>query len=128
MNFRRWVQIFSLVCFWGLLIAVLNGFTSAFQVDLFLKFDPSAVAVSALAGRTLAFGVVPAIIVLLLGLLLGRFFCGYVCPMGTTLDAADKLFGVPPIKRKNTTFLRPLKYLVLTFMMVAALFGVSFVF
>ncbi len=128
MNFRRWVQTFCLVIFLGLLATALSGVASSLKVDFFLALDPSVALITAASGRLLLVGFLPAVCVVILGLVLGRFFCGYVCPMGTTLDVADKLFGVRYKKQKKPTQLRPVKYLVLIFLVGASLLGVSLVF
>ncbi|MBU2515783.1 4Fe-4S binding protein [bacterium] len=128
MDFRRWVQTFCLVVFIVLLVTVLSGVKTSFNVDFFLTLDPSIVLITSVSSRTFLFGYLPAVVVVILGLLLGRFFCGYICPMGTTLDVADSLFGVSHKKQKKLYQLRSIKYLLLVFLIGASLFGVSFVF
>lgn len=66
---------------------------------------------------------VPAAVLLALTLLLGRFFCGWVCPMGVTLDATDRALrpkrgddSKEPLKWKRA------KYAVLIAALVAAYF------
>ncbi|MBW2503688.1 MAG: 4Fe-4S binding protein, partial [Deltaproteobacteria bacterium] len=65
----------------------------------------------------------PALVVLLLTVLFGRFFCGWVCPLGTTLDGCGKLVG-----RGRRAFVpgwRRVKYLLLIGLGTATLFGVQ---
>ncbi len=57
----------------------------AFQENVFLRAEP----LNALLSRGGAFGitfVLPAILLLLLTLPTGRFFCGWICPLGTCFD------------------------------------------
>ncbi|MBW1799607.1 MAG: 4Fe-4S binding protein [Deltaproteobacteria bacterium] len=71
---------------------------------------------------------VPAAIVFLLTPLIGRVFCGYICPMGTTLDFGGKIFGFREKAPPQGGRLLSLKYLLLVFIFGAAILGVSLVF
>lgn len=127
-RFRRSVQLFFLLLFLFLLtIASVSGLSMA-ALDLFLLMDPSLVAVTAISGRVLLFGFIPAALVLLSGPLIGRVFCGYICPMGTTLDGTDALFGSAGKKSLFSSRLINIKYLVIVFLAGAALLGVSYIF
>ncbi len=126
--FRRFVQTLCLLLFLALLTLASFSGVSMVSLDLFLQMDPALVLISALSGRVLLLSFIPAALVLLSAPFMGRLFCGYVCPMGTTLDGTDSLFG--PGKRK-VRFSNPLfriKYLVLAFLVGSALLGVSYVF
>ncbi|MCD4717788.1 MAG: 4Fe-4S dicluster domain-containing protein [Desulfobacterales bacterium] len=127
-TFRRAVQIFSLILFLLLLtLAVLSTDTPT-PLDLFLLLDPVLIALTAISARILAVAFIPAFLVLLVTLFFGRIFCGYMCPMGTTLDGGDKLFRPQGKKRPQTGKLSLLKYIVLFFLLGASILGVSFVF
>jgi len=127
-RFQRLIQTFCLVLFLALLtVASISGISIS-SLDLFLQMDPGLVFISAISARTVLLSFIPAAIVLILGPFIGRVFCGYICPMGTTLDGTDALFG---FKNKSSLFsknLLKMKYLVLVFLLGSALFGVSFVF
>jgi polyferredoxin len=90
----------------------------------FLQADPLAAIVSWLSPLKPALGVfVPAAVVLLLTVLLGRVFCGWICPLGTTIDVADKALWRKR-KRRPAIGVRPaLKFYVLGASLVAALAG-----
>jgi ferredoxin len=104
------------------------------SLDLFLQMDPGLVFISAISARIILVSFIPAAIVIITGPIIGRVFCGYICPMGTTLDGADALFrfkNKPGLFSKNQLKLNNLvkiKYLVLAFLLGSALFGVSYVF
>lgn len=127
MSLQRWLQTFSLLVFWGLLFAAFSGST-AVMVDFFLRVDPTIALLSSAAGRFFIISFIPAVVLVILTLLFGRFFCGHICPMGTTLDVADKLFSPPYKQQLRSGPLRRLKYIVLIFISIAAILGVSFVF
>ena len=52
-------------------------------VRLFFEWDPLVAVVNALAGHALYRGLIWSLLILLPTLFLGRFFCGWICPMGT---------------------------------------------
>ncbi len=128
MNLRRLVQTIGLICYIGLLILTVNGSLSFVAAEFFLHLDPSIALISVLSNRVFLIGFLPAILIVLLSLWVGRFFCGYLCPMGTTLDIGDKAISLRYKKHKKLGNLKPLKYLILVALVAAALFGVSFVF
>jgi ferredoxin len=51
----------------------------------------------------------------------GRAFCGWICPLGTLIDASRRLLGASD--RKPAPRLSRLKYLLLCFLLAASLFG-----
>lgn len=123
---RRIIQLISLGLF--LLALGLVGFgTLNFAVEeLFLQMDPVVAAGTALSGRALGLIFLPGAIILLSAPFLGRSFCGYVCPMGTTLDGGDKL--IRPSGKFSGKSLSHFKYIILLAILGSALVGVSFVF
>ena len=126
--FRRTIQLLSLGLFFMLLTLAVISFKSPESLDLFLRLDPGLALLSTISARTLAVTFTPALLVLVATLFFGRIFCGYICPMGTTLDGGDKLFGIKRTSDKRYLKLAHLKYLVLCFLLGAALLGVSLVF
>ncbi|MCP4750531.1 MAG: 4Fe-4S binding protein [Proteobacteria bacterium] len=128
MSFRRTIQLFCLAVFLLLMTAAVVGVLPSHPLDFFLRLDPSLAAASVIAGRYFSPGFVPAVVLILLCPFLGRFFCGYVCPLGTTLDGGDKILTVTYKHQQKSKKLRTVKYLLVVFMLASALFGVSLVF
>ncbi|GAB4531248.1 MAG: 4Fe-4S binding protein [Anaerolineae bacterium] len=89
-------------------------------VNLPMRLDPLAVLAHALANRTLLLSSALALVTVALTLALGRVWCGWLCPLGTTLD----LF---PLRRRNKDGGSPpdawrrAKYVLLLTMLAAAL-------
>ncbi len=52
-------------------------------VRLFFVLDPLVAVTNALATHALYRGLLWSLLILLPTLFLGRFFCGWICPMGT---------------------------------------------
>lgn len=127
-RFRRLIQIAVLVLF--LLLLGLTVFSSSriFLADIFLRMDPLLVIGTMISSRAFPAALITTVTVIVATLLLGRVFCGYVCPMGTTLDGTDALFRPQKRRRFNSGKWKAVKYLVLVFIMASAFIGVSYVF
>jgi len=61
--------------------------------------------------------------VVILTIAAGRFFCGWICPLGTTLDTTDTLFFRNRKRAKPNTSLRNLKFYILGAVVLAAVFS-----
>jgi len=99
-------------------------------VDLFPRLSPLLASATMLAARGLIGLFWPALILIALTVLLGRFFCSWVCPLGTTIDLTDKLFTRP--RRKIGAEAKPrlydgrrAKYYLLAFLLALAFAGVN---
>lgn len=100
-----------------------------YAVNLFLRLDPLVAGAAALAGRAAIALVWPALVTVLATVLLGRVFCGWVCPMGATLDAASAtLFRSRPARAAVPARWRRWKFLVLFFLLGSALLGLQWAF
>ncbi|WP_035244520.1 4Fe-4S binding protein [Desulfonatronovibrio hydrogenovorans] len=133
MSFRTIIRFLSLGFFIFLLWMTTFPLKGWFPVDFFLRLDPLIFLGTVISSRQLITALIPGLLILLLTLVLGRFFCGYICPMGITLDVTDKVFG--PGKNNNTKLsaqkhavMRNIKYLVLLFILGTCLLGISSVF
>ncbi|RNC72742.1 MAG: 4Fe-4S binding protein [Desulfuromonadales bacterium] len=91
-------------------------------VNAFFRADPLVAASYLLAARTFSWLVFPGLLLLGLSALLGRFFCGWICPLGTILDLiTGRIAKSAPLR-----FLRGnLKFWLLVPLLAAALFGVN---
>ena len=90
-------------------------------VNLLFRIDPLLALTAMLAARTVVVLMLPALATVALTLVFGRAFCGWVCPMGTLIDASRMLFGRPG--GDPETCGRWLKYALLLFLLAGALFG-----
>lgn len=99
----------------------------AWPVDLFFRFDPLILAAHLLALSPLVWGLLWSLVFVGLTAVLGRFFCGWVCPLGTTLDGFRRLlFRSRPDSGAADRFRRVKYYLLLT-LLAGALFSVNLV-
>ena len=124
---RRAVQLVVLVLFLVVLINASTPMEFLVPVDAFLQLSPLNALISSIAGRVLVHGWWLALIVLALTLPLGRYFCGWVCPLGTTLDITDRILGRARRKqgREPGRNLHHGKYLVLIVLIAFAAFSVN---
>ncbi|UCD19616.1 MAG: 4Fe-4S binding protein [candidate division WOR-3 bacterium] len=91
--------------------------------NLFFRFDPLIFIVVSIAYRTVLSASLLSISIIAATLVFGRFFCGFVCPLGTTIDVFG-IFSGKDAGRK--TKLKHWKYMILMFLVVGAILGVSF--
>jgi MauM/NapG family ferredoxin protein len=100
-----------------------------YAVNVFLRLDPLVAGAAVISSRTLISLVWPALIVVGMTFLLGRFFCGWACPLGAVLDAASATLFRKNRRRKGAPEgWRRAKYLILVFLLASSLFTLQFVF
>jgi polyferredoxin len=123
---RRTSQLLFLAVFIFLLTRASYPLNERYPVDLFPRLSPLLGAAASIASRALVTTFWPALVVFILTLLLGRAFCGWVCPMGTTLDIIDKAY---PKKKNSPSNEKPShrkwKYIILAAVLLGSLFGLQ---
>ncbi len=98
-----------------------------YPVSIFLQADPLVGLATALSTRALYDGLIWSVAVLLVTMLMGRFFCGWVCPLGT-LQHLVSWVATPwrkvsdRISGNRYTRAQRLKYYLLAGLLVASLF------
>ena len=127
LTLRRVSQLVFLALFLFLFLKAefVDQGTLAWPVDLFFRFDPLALATHLLSFGPLVAKLFWSLIFVALTLILGRFFCGWVCPMGTTLDGARRLLFAPRPDRGVALRWRRVKYYLLITLLVSALLSVN---
>ncbi len=83
---RKLVQYTALLAFLILFVASRRGSWPPELVNIPLRLDPLAVLANLLASKTFLAGSALALVVVILTLVFGRAWCGWLCPLGTTLD------------------------------------------
>lgn len=87
-----------------------------FNTNAFLRSSPLIMVTNVLITRSFSVKFLPAVLLLVATLFLGRFFCGWICPVGTVSDL------IPKTKRKLSSFYR-FKYYFLVFLIGLSVFG-----
>ena len=110
-------------------------------VDSFLRLDPLVAVATSLAARQWIVALWPGLVLLILTLAAGRLFCGYICPLGVTLDVSRRVggkkrpTGPATTRQEHKTFgpgadaaPRRAKFVFLALLLGAALAGYNLVF
>jgi polyferredoxin len=134
---RRVSQIVFLAAFFLLLFK--SEFTGSFRgssgqvrlpwpVSLFLEADPLAAVTIAISTHTLYRGLWWSLVILVPTFFLGRFFCGWMCPLGTLNHffgslRSEKKRGKALLESNRYKPWQAIKYYVLAAVLVSALFG-----
>jgi len=126
---RRASQIvFFLLFIWLFLKAEYVGREVLYwPVDLFFRFDPLILAAHLLNFSPWVAGLMWSLVFVGLTLILGRFFCGWVCPLGTTLDGCRRLLFKPREDSGVAARWRRGKYYLLIALLAAAPFSLNLV-
>jgi polyferredoxin len=121
-HIRQGVQLGFLALFLLTVLQANYPFAPWIPPELFLWMDPLTAIVVQVAARAFIPMFLLSLIVLVLPFVLGRSFCGWVCPLGTLVDIGDRIVARRDrIGRK----LRPFKTWALVAFLVAAVFGFS---
>lgn len=131
-HIRRISQVFFLGLFgWFCVVASVGERwwqLRGWPVNWFLQLDPLVALGTMLSTRTLYAGLIWALATVVLTLLLGRFFCGWVCPFGTIHQAVGwwgrrRLKAVQKIGANTFRRAHAAKYGILAFLLAAAGWG-----
>jgi polyferredoxin len=91
-------------------------------VNSFFRADPLVLVSYLFATRTFIWLLFPALLTLVFTALLGRFFCGWICPLGTILDlVTGRIRKSAPIRLLKGNF----KYWLLLPLVSSALFHIN---
>lgn len=92
-NLRRLTQAFFLLLFLFLFIQTESKGNDelGYPVRLFLDFDPLVFITTLLSAHAVAKAFLLSVITIVTTLILGRVFCGWVCPLGTLNNLAGAL-------------------------------------
>ena len=83
---RRLVQLGTLAFFVYLLFTALQHKAAFPLADLFFRFDPLAALATMLAARQWLGHLALALVTVAATIVLGRVWCGWICPLGTVLE------------------------------------------
>lgn len=118
---RKGSQAASFTLFMFLFIQAVYLGRSPLESDIYYRLDPLIASTAMLAGRTLIAGLLYALINLAAAMIFGRVWCGWFCPLGTTLD------WISPRDRSGKHYVatkwRMVKFLLFTMLITAAVLG-----
>lgn len=120
---RRVVQYLSFSIFLYLLFFLDPLTEKDLSANIFLRMSPLSAVGVMMASKSLVLQYWPVLFVLILTIPFGRYFCAWICPMGTTIDITDRLFA--GIRKKSLGKIydgRRFKYYLLVFLLISLLF------
>jgi len=123
---RRCSQIFFLSLFVYVLWSTtypLKGFVSP---QILFKVDPLIMFFTAISERVLLPGLIFSFIMIGLVLVFGRFFCGWVCPLGAVIDGVGSLKKKPRVidDDQNKKVRQP-KFIILAAVFLFSMLGIQ---
>ena len=103
-----------------------------YPVQLFFQFDPLVALSNALSSRALYHGLLWSLVVLIPTMLLGRFFCGWICPLGSIHHffsslTSERKRGKQLIESNRYKGWQTTKYYLLVAALIAAVLGTGIV-
>ncbi len=103
-----------------------------YPVQLFFQFDPLVMLSNALSSRALYHGLLWSLVVLIPTMLFGRFFCGWICPLGSIHHffsslTSERKRGKQLIESNRYKRWQTTKYYLLIAALIAAVLGTGIV-
>ena len=127
---RTLIQALSLLLFSIFFVFATYKLPNWLPADIYLRLDPLLGLNAVFAAREIIGRALWALITIGATLVIGRFFCAYVCPMGASIDFLDFLFfrKKKRLGLKAKTSFRKAKLFLLIIFVSAALTGLSLAF
>jgi len=125
LNLRRIAQVFFLLLFLFLFIQTESkgADTLGYPAKIFLDFDPLLALATLLSGHALLNGMFLCLITVAITILLGRVFCGWVCPLGTLHNIVGAIKRWKGPQRVRGWF--RVKYLLVIFLLAGSVVGIQ---
>jgi polyferredoxin len=126
-NLRRASQVLFILLFVFLFLQTESTGRDelGYPVKIFLDFDPLILITTVLSAHTVEKAFFFSLIMIVITLVLGRVFCGWVCPLGTLNNMLSSLRKGKRIKSPGNW--HSIKYLILIFTLVSSLFTLQLV-
>lgn len=120
---RKCIQLAALAAFIFLFITSRQTDLPPSAANLPMRLDPLVILAQTLSSRTFLVGSSLVILTIILTLVAGRAWCGWICPLGTTLDILTPRRKKFDESKAPAQSWRTIKYGLLLTTLVAALFG-----
>ncbi len=139
-NLRRFSQILFFGIFFWLILETnfevsfnpdtISEILLPYPVSIALQFDPLVALTTLLANGTLYKGLLWSLLIIIPTVFIGRFFCGWVCPLGTLNHWISEIRserisfrGKGRMESNRYRKYQRIKYYIFLFVIAAALFG-----
>ncbi len=125
---RPVIQTVSLIFFIFLFFRITYPLVEDFTQNIFFNLDPLILLGMTLSGSIILSGLLLSVITVILTVLLGRVFCGWICPLGTVFDLSATVI---PARKARPPYgkgpFKNIKFYTLAFFIVGSLLGLTFV-
>ena len=127
---KRIIQALSLFLFSTLFVFATYKLPDWLPADIYLRLDPLLGINAIFAAREIIPRALWSLILIGATVVIGRFFCAYVCPTGASIDFLDFLFFRKKKRQglKVEANFRKVKYFLLIIFVAAALTGLTLAF
>lgn len=123
---RRCFQVFFLLLFVYVFAPAARPLTDLISPRIFSWMDPFMTITLSISERVLLPGLLFSFLMLVLTFVLGRFFCGWICPLGTMIDSIGALKKKRNVSSERTNGkIRSIKFYVLGLIAALAVFGMQ---
>jgi MauM/NapG family ferredoxin protein len=120
-NLRRLFQVVSLLFFFFLILKTSYPLDFSIPVNLYTRLSPFLALTLSIANRDFISLFLPAFVIMFFTIFFGRFFCGWLCPVGVTLDFFSFIF-----KSIKSRINKPKwKYYIFLFLVICSIFGLQ---
>jgi len=88
-------------------------------------FEPLLNIFTSITVKHISINLLKSLPLIILAILLGRFFCGFICPLGTLLDISDNFIKHKKLKNKDNKISSNVKYILLSAITITSIFGLQ---
>lgn len=123
---RRLSQAFFLILFIYILWSTTYPLKGSISPDKIFKLDPLIMIMTSISERIFLPGVALSLSIIIITIFIGRFFCGWICPLGAIIDMAGSVMRRPlEPNDKTNAIIRKTKFYILSFITISALLGMQ---
>jgi len=123
---RKISQGFFLLLFIYVLWSTTYPLKGVVSPEILFKIDPLIIFIISLSERILIPGIAFSVIMILMTIVFGRFFCGWICPMGTLIDLTSKSADFKKnISDASNKKINSVKYFILALIVIFAILGIQ---
>lgn len=123
---RPFVQGFFLLVFLYLFVRIAYPLSERLANNFFFNLDPLIPLAVAIAGTVVIAGLLWSLVTVVVTVLFGRVFCGWMCPLGTIFDWSAKLIPSRVAKKPwGNGRWHTVKYYLLVFLLIGSIAGFS---
>jgi MauM/NapG family ferredoxin protein len=124
---RRISQTIFVLLFVYILWSTTYPLTGLISAQTLFKADPFIMILTSVSERLILAGVVWSFVMLGLTVILGRFFCGWICPLGAVIDLAAAEKKNRAMADRTNASIRRIKYWILGLASLIAVAGLQVV-